>query len=95
VTGQPADITGFVYREPSFDENQFMVARFTVSCCVADASAIGIVVVDDAAADLRTDAWVRVQGTMQVGDVRGERAPVLHASAIEQIEQPAHPYLYP
>jgi putative membrane protein len=38
--GQPADIIGFVYREPNFPENHFMVARFTIACCVADASAI-------------------------------------------------------
>ncbi len=39
--GQPADVIGFVYTEPSFDTNQFMVARFAISCCVADATAIG------------------------------------------------------
>ena len=40
--GQPADLIGFVYSEPTFGGDHFMVARFAISCCVADASAIGV-----------------------------------------------------
>lgn len=93
LNGQPADVIGFVYSEPTFGENQFMVARFTVSCCVADASAIGVPV--QWAETLPQGEWVRVQGTMQVGEFRGDTLPILHAASVEVVEQPAHPYLYP
>lgn len=95
ISGQPADITGFVYVEPTFPEGVFMVARFTISCCVADASAIGLPVAWAEAANLQQGDWVRVQGTMQVGEFRGDSAPILQAASVERIEQPAHPYLYP
>lgn len=95
VNGEPADIIGFVYKEPMFGDDRFMVARFTISCCVADASALGVPVAWDAAEDLRADTWVRVQGTFRVDDFRDDRVPVLHAASVEQIEQPEHPYLYP
>jgi putative membrane protein len=93
LNGQPADVIGFVYTEPTFGADQFMVARFTVSCCVADASAIGVPV--QWAEALPQGEWVRVQGTMQVGEFRGDTLPILHAASVEIVEQPEHPYLYP
>ncbi len=94
--GQPADIVGFVYRDVRFDEaTQFMVARFVLSCCVADASAIGVQVRTTDAAKFQHDAWVRVKGKFQVQDFEGQPTPVLVAESVELVEQPEHPYLYP
>lgn len=95
VSGEPADLIGFVYREPSFGEDRFMVARFTLSCCVADASAIGVPVAWAGTDELTADTWIRVQGTFLIDDFREDRVPVLQATSIETIEQPKHPYLYP
>jgi putative membrane protein len=93
--GQAANIVGFVYRDANFAEDQFMVARFTISCCVADASAIGLPVVVDNAQDYETDSWVQVNGTFRVEDFRNSEVPVLYATSVEQVEEPEHPYLYP
>lgn len=93
--GKEANVVGFVYREAIFPDNQFMVARFTVSCCVADASAIGLPVDAANAADFPTDTWVSISGTLKMDTFRGDDWPVLQATRIEQIEQPEHPYLYP
>lgn len=95
LNGQPADMIGFVYLEPNFGAEQFMVARFTISCCVADASAIAVPAAWEGAADLPQGEWVRVQGTIQTGEFRGERMPILQATSVELIPQPEHPYLYP
>jgi putative membrane protein len=93
--GQEADVVGFVYREPSFAENQFMVARFTISCCVADSSAIGLPVHVDNAAQYSDGQWVRIKGTFEAGEFREHRLPILQAAAIEVIAEPEQPYLYP
>ena len=93
--GKEASVIGFVYKEPTFPEGSVMVARFTVSCCVADASAIGLPVAWTGTADLPADTWVQVKGTFKVGSFRGDTVPILQASSVEVIEQPAHPYLYP
>ncbi len=93
--GKQADVIGFVYREAAFPDDQFMAARFTISCCVADAGAIGVPVQWDAAADYPADTWLRVQGTWEVGEFRGDTVPILHPTNIEKIDQPEHPYLYP
>jgi uncharacterized repeat protein (TIGR03943 family) len=93
--GQPVNLSGFVYREPVFDDDQFMVSRFTVSCCVADASAIGLPVQYDGAIELTVGIWVQIQGRMEVGEFDGDILPIIQTETVELIEQPAHPYLYP
>ncbi len=92
---QPADLIGFVYHEPTFGEDHFMIARFAISCCVADASAIGVPVFWSDSASLKVDAWVRVKGSFQVGEFRSDTVPVLQATSVEAVPQPEHPYLYP
>ncbi len=93
--GQPVDVVGFVYRDPRNAANQFWVSRFAISCCAADAAAVGLLVQSEQAAGLKTDAWVRVTGALSVGEFAGEKLPVITAEAIEPTDQPEHPYLYP
>ncbi|MCZ7679411.1 MAG: TIGR03943 family protein [Sandaracinaceae bacterium] len=98
--GQEADVIGFVYRDPALDGSaRFLVARFVMSCCVADAQAIGLTVEWPGAADLQADPWVRVRGTFALRTLEGQPAPVLMAYAgadgVQPVDRPAHPYLYP
>lgn len=96
LAGQQADVTGFVYKnDPRFADGQFMVSRFTVSCCVADAAAIGLIVRTDKLAEFEQDQWVRVVGRFTVGKFGGEKIPLIAAESIEPVQQPEQPYLYP
>jgi putative membrane protein len=96
LAGQQADVTGFVYKnDPRFAAGQFMVSRFTVSCCVADAAAIGLIVDTDQLDQFEQDKWVRVVGRFTVGEFGGEKIPLIAAASIESVEQPDQPYLYP
>jgi putative membrane protein len=95
-TGQEADVIGLVYRDIRFkDTSQIMVARFIISCCVADASAIGVTVQSADAAKLAQDSWIHVKGKFQVQNIDGQKVPVLMAESIEPTNQPTQPYLYP
>ena len=95
LDGQEADIVGFVYRDVRFADDQFMVGRFAITCCVADALAIGVVVTTEDAQEYTQDTWVRVHGTFRRGEVEGQPIPVLSVTEIERIQQPEQPYLYP
>jgi putative membrane protein len=92
--GEEAKLIGFVYRDERFPEDTFMVARFTVSCCVADAAPIGLVVRWPDAPNLPTDQWVEVNGRFQLGTFNGQEIPILIAEEITPIDPPRHPYLY-
>ena len=93
--GSPVDVTGFVYREPLHPENGFMIARFTLSCCVADAFPIGMPVLAEAAPDYEAGEWLRVQGQLKAMAFGADFLPVVVAEAVERVDEPGQPYLYP
>jgi uncharacterized repeat protein (TIGR03943 family) len=93
--GQTVEVVGFVYRDEEMAADQFMVARFLIVCCVADAIPVGLPVRHAEATHLELDTWVRVKGTFTAGEVWGERLPVIAAEEVIAVSQPAQPYLYP
>ena len=93
--GTAADVSGFVYREPGFAENTFMLSRFTMSCCVADAFPIGMPVNAPATTDIEAGVWLRIRGKFRVAEFDAELMPVLFADIVEPIDVPQQPYLYP
>ncbi len=94
LDGTEARVVGFVYRDERFGPDTFLVARFTVSCCVADAAPIGLIVRWPDAPDLPADQWVEVHGRFAAGDFNGLQVPILIAEEIIPTEPPAQPYLY-
>lgn len=92
--GREAQLTGFVYRDDRFAPDSFLVGRFLVSCCVADAAALGVVVQWPEAAELALDQWVSVYGRLQSGEFAGQPVPILVAERVQLIAPPAQPYFY-
>lgn len=92
--GQEARVIGFVYRDERFAEDTFMVGRFIVSCCVADAAPIGLIVQWPATTGLTTDQWVEVAGHFEAGYFDGSPMPILVADQVTLTGPPTQPYLY-
>ena len=90
-----ATVIGFVYRDDSFAVGQFMVSRFVVSCCVADATVVGLIVRWPDSLDLPLDGWVEVRGAFEAGQFKGEPSPILIADSVKPISPLDQPYLYP
>lgn len=94
-TGETADVIGFVYHDDRLAANQFLVSRFTVTCCVADAFAVGVIVQSEEAAQWPGNTWVHVAGTIEVGSLDGNAAPLILAESIKEVPLPPQPYLFP
>lgn len=94
-TGEEAQVTGFVYRDDRFRPGTFLVARYVVSCCVADASPVGLIVQADTADSLSADQWVKITGRFEPGAFGEHQVPLLVAAEVTPTEPPAQPYLYP
>jgi uncharacterized repeat protein (TIGR03943 family) len=92
---QQAKLVGFVYRDERFGQEQFMVSRFVLSCCAADAAPIGIMVESPESASFADDQWVEVSGHFKLGQFAGEEMPILMAQSITPTGIPEQPYLYP
>jgi uncharacterized repeat protein (TIGR03943 family) len=96
LDGREANVIGFVVRDENFPPGYFMVARFFVSCCVADGTSVGLPVVWEGTGSLREDTWVRVRGNIEVGEFLGDTLPILYATTVDHtVGQPDRPYLYP
>ena len=93
--GQQASVVGFVYREESLPQGQFLVSRFILSCCAADGYAVGMIVESPQADSLEKDTWIKVSGPVDVVSFNGSPSPLIHAETIEVVPQPDQPYLYP
>lgn len=63
--GKKVQIEGFVYKEQGISANQFVVSRFAMQCCSADALPVGMLAEYDRAKQFVADEWVRVTGTVQ------------------------------
>ncbi len=95
IVGQEAKVIGFVYYDPRLEPQEFAIARFVITCCVADASAIAMIVDLPDQDPPPKGAWVEVSGTMDVINVDDEDIPLIHAKSYKVIPVPDQPYLFP
>jgi uncharacterized repeat protein (TIGR03943 family) len=87
--GSRVTFEGIVTRREGQPADEFVLTRFIVSCCVADALSVQVRVVGAPPGRFAEDQWVRVIGTFYpVG-----RETVVDASSIVGIERPQDPYL--
>jgi putative membrane protein len=92
---QTASVIGFVYHDPRLGGSQFMVGRFAITCCVADAFAIGMAVDWPNSAALQENTWVNVKGPVEIITIEGRKVPLIRAETVKSVAAPKEPYLYP
>ena len=88
-------VSGFVFKEEQFEDNEFVSARMMMVCCAADMQPIGFLCRYDKAAELKVDTWIRVYGTITKGEFNGNVIPVIEADKVENTEKPEFDYVYP
>ncbi len=88
------NLKGFVYRPAGLNDNQFMVVRFEISCCAADAVPSGLIVEWPGNAVYKVDTWMEVRGVLQQGSYEGITVPLLKAAAVSTIDPLPNPYVY-
>jgi uncharacterized repeat protein (TIGR03943 family) len=85
---------GKVYRDETVPESHFLVYRFLIICCVADALPAGALVIHDKGESFEQDSWVRVKGRLGLKFVDGLYFPTIKAEEITPINPPDLPYLF-
>ncbi len=98
--GKTFTLDGFVYRETYYPNSTAVVSRLYVSCCAADASVLGIYVLSDDIAKYEKDQWLRVTGTLSLGEFyyepgdRNVEVYTLENPTITPIDPYPDPYVY-
>ena len=89
--GETVRFVGFVSRFDDTPADEFVLTRYVVSCCVADAMIASVRTVNVTPGVFAEDEWVEVRGTIYpVG-----REIIVSASTIRKVERPERPYLAP
>jgi uncharacterized repeat protein (TIGR03943 family) len=92
---QPVKVSGFVIHMPDWPSDHFMIARFVLTCCAADAYPVGLPVALPAGEPLpAADTWLEVTGSMQTGTLSGKRQLVIGSPNVVEIPEPRNPYEY-
>ena len=93
--GKTIEIEGFVYREEDMDQNQFVVGRFAMDCCTADALPYGVLVEHNHAGRYENDSWLKIRAAIGKTAYQGNEIMMLKPISIERIDEPTSPYIYP
>jgi putative membrane protein len=86
--GKAVAVEGMVYRGAKAEKNTFMLFRFAVTCCAADAVPFSIGVKTAIAEDLPNDAWIRVEGHFRFETINEKQILSIVADNILTIPTP-------
>jgi uncharacterized repeat protein (TIGR03943 family) len=87
--GETASFVGFVARYDGTPADEFVLTRYVVSCCVADATTASVRVVNVTPGAYEDNGWVEVTGAIYpIG-----REVIVNASSIRTVPRPERPYL--
>ena len=95
VSGQSVRVTGFVYRDAKCPKNTFVIARFVMMCCAADASPVGFSVQWPKADLFNKDEWVTITGHFSITTVNNTPMPFIQADTVQSVACPSRPYIAP
>ena len=96
---QPVKLTGFVAEDPDGHGESFLLTRFMIGCCAADALAIQERVPVARGQVPEEDSWVEVEGTLDLERTPDPAEtldpPVIKVRSIHATSQPDDLYEYP
>ncbi|MCX2826658.1 TIGR03943 family protein [Bacillus pseudomycoides] len=92
--GKQITFTGFIYNDKEVKGDKTVVARYGITCCIADVSVRGMIVSGDEINTLSEETWVKVTGTLDETTYKGTLFPLVKVSKVEKVEKPKDPYVY-
>jgi uncharacterized repeat protein (TIGR03943 family) len=106
LLGRQVDVIGQYFVDERCGENQFLVTRIVVTCCLADAEVIGLRAQSSkpfkpsasgpATRASKLGPWIRVRGKLRrLNDRFGNPALFIDDAAISEVPAPADILLYP
>jgi uncharacterized repeat protein (TIGR03943 family) len=92
--GKPVVVTGMVLHDPaSTPRGYIMVIRYLVTCCIADARPVGLIVKDTSHGALADNQWITVSGTMGQATDAGQKIAVVVPRTVTRVKA-GNPYIY-
>ena len=93
--GQYIEITGFVYKDESINDNEFIIGRYMMVCCAADIQIAGIRCESNSLESYDNDTWIKVKGKIKKDTSNGAVDAVIVVESLEKDLAPDTAYVYP
>jgi uncharacterized repeat protein (TIGR03943 family) len=94
---QDVSVMGILFRDPEITDqlgdHHFVLYRFVINCCVADAMPVAILVNGIVPDEWPDDTWVTVHGRVNTGVWDGSPYILIAAETMDRAERPKRPYL--
>ena len=92
--GMKINFTGYVYRVPDLNENQFILARDMIISSDFQSVIVGFLCECDTAKNYMNDTWVEITGQIYKGSYNGPM-PIVSVTQINETKKPNDEYVYP
>lgn len=92
--GKEITFSGFIYNDQDVTGDKVVVARYGITCCIADASVWGMIVAGENVKKLPEETWVKITGLLDETKYKGTLFPLVKVSKVEKINTPTDPYVY-
>ncbi|MFD0771321.1 TIGR03943 family putative permease subunit [Bacillus sp. CGMCC 1.60114] len=92
--GKNITLTGFIYKGKDYSKNEVFIARYEITCCVADATVWGMLATGKEAASLKNGEWVTATGVLDQTTEKDTSSPLIKITAIKKITPPKTQYVY-
>lgn len=92
--GRKIEVTGFVYKDDTIGDKDFVIARYLMVCCAADMQVVGFLCKDSSSV-YNADTWVKVNGTIRKNEGSDIDILYIETEKIEKIDAPKEQYVYP
>lgn len=88
------NISGFVYRDITLNENEFVIGRYIMVCCAADMQITGIICTYDKNEIYNNYTWIKANGKICTKISEGNEVVYLNLESIEKDKNPDTSYIY-
>jgi len=92
-TGQRVRVAGLAIRDESLAASEFVLLRYAIAHCVADARPLAILVTGAGDRAVRSDQWVEVEGVLTATERDGSQLVTVAAARWRPVPEPPNPYL--
>ncbi len=93
MAGRRIATIGRTYRDPSLPDDTFLIFRFVVACCAADAVPIAVLVQTNQQPLPESDQWIRIEGRITVSQSANQPQIAIIDASHSRVKPPDAPYL--
>lgn len=92
--GKKIKVYGFVYRDEMLKKDEFVLGRYALTCCTADAAVYGFSIKEAPVRKFKNDQWYEITGILDTEKFEGYDIPVIKYTSSKKIKAPKEAYIY-